>query len=115
MIFGVIIAGSYHFQLIDLYQSLQLLFTLLMLYSTILMTKSTSDSAKSSKLQAEASKLQANAAKETLRASVAPRFIFWIRPANHYWRGPFGERQPKSWKRGVGIYGENTTQGLTLS
>ncbi len=91
---------------IDNFQMFQLIISLLMLYSTILMVKSTSKSAK-------ASELQAKAAVEMLKASVAPRLIFNIRPANDYWNGPFGQK-PRDWKPGVGIYIENIGAGPAL-
>jgi len=61
-----------------------------------------------------ASKESTKASIESMRASVAPNIIFRIRPANHYWNGPFG-RQPSTWKSGVGIYFENVGLGQALN
>ena len=99
---------------LQLFQFFQLAISALMLYSTILMTVYSNRSANASRLQAEASKLQAEAVRESLRASVAPRLKFRIRPANDYWNGPFGI-QPRGWKHGVGIYIENIGLGHALN
>ena len=101
-IFGMIgILGILRFVgIINDYQLVQLGLTTLLLYVTI--------------LHMIASILQAQTAKVTLKATVAPRILFRVRPANEYWNGPFG-KQPKGWKKGVGIYIENVGLGHALN
>ena len=52
--------------------------------------------------------------KKQIMASVKPKLWFRIRPANDFWKPPWGPL-PIGWKTGVGIYIENVGNGPALN
>jgi len=98
---------------LDAFQFFQIGISAALLYTSILMSISARDSAEAARLQVEAMRLQVEASEESLKASVAPKLVFFARRANDYWRGAFGLMQ--NWKPGVGIYIENVGLGAAVN